>query len=81
LSPITIAFVFVFGALFASSFVLNSTFPYPEEGMLPEADHEAAKTKVWVLHRLIQIGVFMVGMLGIVHNGRNFVDDASRLNL
>ena len=46
-----------------------------------EAEHDSASTKVWILHRLIYAGVFLVGMLGIQHNGKNFVDDASRLNL
>lgn len=81
LSPIKLAFMMVFGAVIATSFILNSIFPYPGEGQLAEADMETAKTKVWLLHRMIQIGVFLVGVLGIVHNGRNFVDDASRLNL
>jgi len=40
-----------------------------------------ASLKVKILHTLIYMGVFLVGILGIQHNGKNFVDDASRLNL
>ena len=81
MSPITWAFMFVFGALFATTFFLKSTFPMPEPGSLPEAEYDATCFKVWILHKLIYCGVFLVGTLGIQHNGKSFVDDASRLNL
>jgi hypothetical protein len=76
------AFCAVFGALFLAKIFLNQQFPYPDmnaEGA--SADSENAGMKVCVLHTLVYVGVFLVGMLGIQHNGRHFIDDASRLNL
>ena len=81
MSPITFALIAVFGALFATSFFLNSTFPYPEPGVLEAPEHDSVSTKLWILRSMIYTGVFLVGMLGIQYNGKNFVDDASRLNL
>ena len=82
LSPLKMAFCAVFGALFLAKIFLNQQFPYPDmnaEGA--SADSENAGMKVCVLHTLVYVGVFLVGMLGIQHNGRHFIDDASRLNL
>lgn len=80
------AFVGLVGTLILTQFFLNSTFPYPEvasEGGAAAADGDlmSGEWRVWTLHTLISAGVFLVGMLGIQHNGRAFVDDASRLNL
>ena len=81
MSPLKWAFVFLFGSLIATHFLLKETFPNPEVGLMAQADQDSANIKMRALHRLIYTGVFLVGMLGIQHNGKNFVDDASRLNL
>lgn len=81
MTPMTWAFMFLIGSLVATRFCLNETFPYPEVGAMSDVDMDSASLKVWILHRLIYVGVFLVGMLGIQHNGKSFVDDASRLNL
>ena len=86
ISPLKMAFVGLVGTLILTQFFLNSTFPYPDvasEGGAAAADGDlmSGEWRVWTLHTLISAGVFLVGMLGIQHNGRAFVDDASRLNL
>ena len=81
------AFVGLIGTLIMTQFFLNSTFPYPDASTIGQAaadsssDLLSAEWRVWTLHTMITAGVFLVGMLGIQHNGRSFVDDASRLNL
>ena len=39
------------------------------------------QTKTWLLRGMIYTGVFFVGLLGIASQGRNFIDDSSRLDL
>ena len=82
-SPLKIAILGVFSMLIMTHFFLKEVFPREPldlNASLDTADGQSS-LKALVLHGLIYLGVFMVGVLGIMHNGRAFVDDASTLNL
>ncbi len=82
-SPLKIAILGVFGALIMTHFFLNQMFPNQSSSGVAVAgmDTETADLKMKVFHVLVYMGVALVGMLGIMHNGRSFIDDASTLNL
>ena len=63
-------------SLILTTFFLNAQFPYASEPT--EGDNQ---TKTWLLRCMIYTGVFFVGLLGIASQGRNFIDDSSRLDL
>ena len=80
-SPLKLAMVGLIGTLVFTHFFLQQTFPRPEalaEGMV---DQDSTSLKMLAFHSIVYVGVFLVGVLGIMHNGRSFVDDTSRLNL
>ena len=83
LSPLKIAFFGIITALFATRFLLNEYLPIQSDMPtgVEASEAEMSQLKMKGFHAMVYVGVFLVGMLGIQHNGRNFVDDASRLNL
>ena len=65
--------------MFLARFLLQESFPYPDESS--GAQNSENSTKVLVLHSLVYFGVLMVGILGIQYNGKAFVDDCSRMDV
>ena len=87
MTPLKMAILGVIGALFATQMFLKQTFPHPagtdggdEIAGAAIVDPDAS-FKMTILHTLVYLGVAIVGMLAIMHNGRAFIDDASTLNL
>ena len=85
MSPIKVALLALFGTVLLTKFVLlEQLFPHPDPGLAAltsQADFDSAYMRISILHTLVFMGVFVVGALGIQHNGSLFVDDTSRLNL
>ena len=79
LSPIRIALISLVGFMFLTRFLLQESFPYPEESN--GAQDSENSTKILILHSLVYFGVLMVGILGIQYNGKAFVDDCSRMDV
>lgn len=83
-SPIKVAFLALIGAVVLTKFLLHEVFPYPQQAQLEvvsQAEFDSESMRVWILHTLIYSGLFLVGLLGIQHNGKSFVDEPSRVSI
>ena len=78
MSPLKLAMLGLIGTLVLTHFFLKETFPHPEALAEGAVEQDSKSLMMLAFHSVVYVGVFLVGVLGIMYNGRSFVDDTSR---